>query len=107
MFNEWNDFQKATKGMFTSTAEAAVVWKAWDKGTFPTKTDSILYHFGKHGGGRTLAQYTADAQAFWSAHHAIAIWGTWNPVWAPSFRIKLPPRGGYFSRTGKILTFWD
>ena len=82
------------------------MWKAWDKGTFPTKLDSILYHFGKHGNGRTLAQYTADALAIWNANKGAATWGTWNPKWAPSWRLKMPPQGGYFTGDGRILTFW-
>lgn len=107
MYNEWNDFQKATNGRFRSSKEAAGVWHAWDKGTFATKMASILYHFGKHGGSRSLAQYTADAQSFWTSHEASAFWGTWNRTWPPSYRLKLPPRGGYFTRAGKMLTYWD
>ena len=105
--NEWNEFQKATKGQFASRAEAGAVWKAWDKGTFPTKLDSITYHWGKHGKGRTLVQYTADARAFWNATKSAATWGIWNPKWSPAWRIKIPPRGGYFTANGDILTFWD
>jgi hypothetical protein len=105
--NSWNDFQKATKTEFSTSKEAAGVWNAWDRGTFPTKTTSILYHFAKHGKGRTLAQYTADAQAFWSINGGSAVWGTHNPGWAPSYKLKLPPRGGYFTASGAILTYWD
>jgi hypothetical protein len=106
MYNEWNVFQKATRAFFASSKEAAVVWNAWDKGTFPAKLDTILYHFAKHGSGKTLAQYTADALEFWSGNKASAKWGKWNPGWAPSYRLKVPPKGGYFTKTGKILTFW-
>src|SRR5947209_19113566 len=107
MGHPWNDFQKATKGQFISRQEAAAVWNAWDQGTFPTKIDSLLYHLDKHGKGRTLSQYTAAAGAFWSRNRSAAVWGTWNAAWARSFRLKVPPRGGYFTSTGGILTFWD
>src|SRR4051794_34875159 len=107
MAQAWNDFQKATTGQFASRQEAAAVWNAWDQGTFLTKLDSMLYHLAKHGKGRTLAQYTAAAQAFWSSHQSAAVWGTWRAAWAPSYRLKLAPRSGYYTATGEILTFWD
>ena|SRR5437764_14992811 len=37
---------------------------------------------------------------------AVARWGTWNPAWGPSYKLKLPPRGGYFTGNGYVLTFW-
>jgi hypothetical protein len=104
MSNGWNDFQKASKGQFGSSQEPAAVPNAWDQGTFPTKTASILYHFGKHGNGRTLARYTADAEAFWTVNRGTAMWGTWNSAWAPSYKLKMGSQGGYFNASAQILT---
>jgi hypothetical protein len=105
--SDWNDFQRATKGHFKSRAQAAFVWKAWSKGTFAAKTDSILYHWQKHGNGRTLCEYTVDALRFWSTHRAHAVWGTWNARWAPSWKLKIGAQAGYNTATGQILTYWD
>jgi len=37
---------------------------AWGKGTHDTVADSIRYHFGKHGDGRSLPKYLNDALNF-------------------------------------------
>jgi hypothetical protein len=105
--NVWNDFQKATKGQFPSPQEAARIWNAWAKGTWPDKLQSMNYHLKKHGGGRTLGQYTADAQSLWNSNRNLAQWGQWNPQWQPSFRLKVGGQGGYYTQDGQILTYWD
>ncbi len=105
--NNWNEFQKATKGQFRSRTQAAAVWRAWNRGTFSTKLDSIMYHWQKHGKGRDLVQYTSDALQFWNTHRAAAVWGQWRPTWAPSFRLRIGWQGGYFTANGEILTYWD
>ena len=109
MSNGWNDFQKASKGQFGSSQEAAAVYNAWDQGTFPTKTASILYHFGKHESGRTLAGYTADAKAFWTREHALCDVGNMELCLGACVQeIKRGGQGGYYRmRWAQILTYWD
>jgi hypothetical protein len=107
LYNPWNIFQQATRGQFANSTEAAAVWRAWSRGTFPGKLQSMTYHWLKHANGRTIAQYTADALAFFNQNRQLAQWGTWNPMWAPSFRLKIAGKGGYFTALDEILTYWD
>jgi hypothetical protein len=79
----------------------------WARGTFSNTADSMAYHFGKHGDGRTIEQYTKDAMQFWEKNKAQAEWGNWNPKWETSYRLKVGDQGGYFTKDGKILTYWD
>lgn len=79
---------------------------SWDKGTFPTEIDSILYHFQKHvideaGPAPDVAAYTADALALNND-------GTQPRAPGPDGSTLVGGhgrRGGYF-KGGKILTFW-
>ncbi len=113
--NCWNDFQKATRGMFASRREAAEVFRVWHKGTFPDIASSLKYHLAKHGNGRTALQYTRDAMSFFNANKHLA-----TPVvlkdGTPGLRIKLKIMtsagtvrrvGGYWTTAGKLVTFWD
>jgi RHS repeat-associated protein len=79
----------------------------WARGTFATAADSIAYHFAKHGGARTLGQYTDDGARFFAENRGLAQWGKWNPRWEESFRLKLGEQGGYFTADGRILSYWD
>ncbi len=79
----------------------------WAKGTFDNIVDSLEYHFAKHGGGRSLRQYTDDASRFFEQYRGQAQWGKWNLNWEPAYRLKVGNHGGYFTADGKILTYWD
>jgi hypothetical protein len=68
---------------------------------------SITYHYQRHGNGRTLQQYTDAAVRFFEQNKAQAQWGQWNPNWAPSFRLKVGSQAGYYTKDGRILTYWD
>jgi len=89
------------------TAVEKAIADRWAKGTFGNVVDSLEYHFGKHGAGRTLQQYTDDAAKFFQQNKGQAQWGKWNPNWEPAYRLKVGGQGGYFTGDGKILTFWD
>lgn len=89
-----------------TVVERAIVDR-WAKGTFGNVVDSIEYHFSKHGGGRSLQEYTDDAVRFFEQNKGQAQWGRWNPNWEPSFRLKIGDRGGYFTGDGRVLTYWD
>jgi hypothetical protein len=86
--------------------EASIAGR-WAQGTFGDAVSSIEYHYAKHGGGRTLAQYTDDAASFFEKNRGQAQWGKWNPNWEESFRLKIGGKGGYYTKDGKILTYWD
>jgi hypothetical protein len=81
------------------------ITRHWAQGTFGNVTSSIEYHYAKHGAGRTVAKYTDDAVEFFQKHKGQAQWGTWNPNWPPSYRLKIGPQGGYFTADGRILTY--
>lgn len=89
------------------TAVEKSVIDSWAKGTFQNPMGCLEYHFVKHGKGRTHQQYTLDALRFFREHKDKAEWGRWNPSWSEAFRIKLGPRGGYFTPGGRILSYWD
>lgn len=80
---------------------------SWAKGTFKSPVDSLEYHFGKHGRGRTRQQYTYDALRFFVENQEHAEWGRWNPAWNEAFRLKIGAQCGYFTPGGRILSFWD
>jgi hypothetical protein len=77
----------------------------WYKSTFPTKKASIAYHTKKHGHGRTPLQYTKDAVYFYEKNKDLRI-----PIilkdGTPGYKIKKGKKGGTWTRTGKIVTFW-
>jgi RHS repeat-associated protein len=98
-----SDFIVSSSG---SAVESSLASR-WAQGTFGNVVKSMEYHFAKHGAGRTLKQYTDDAAAFFAKNKGQAQWGTWNPKWAPSYRLKVGDKGGYFTSDGRILTYWD
>jgi hypothetical protein len=89
------------------TAVEGAIADRWAKGTFGNVVDSMEYHFAKHGGGRTLQQYTDDAVRFFQQNKGQAQWGKWNPNWEPAYRLKVGNQGGYFTSEGRVLTYWD
>jgi hypothetical protein len=100
--------------MFTSRADAAEVYRTWHRGTFPDIAASLKYHLAKHGRGRTAIQYTRDAMSFSAANRHLA-----TPIilkdGTSGLRIQVKVItssgtqriGGYWTTTGKLVTFWD
>lgn len=82
----------------------------WHRGTFDNVVDSMEYHLGKHGKGRTLQQYTIDAMNFYrqNKHRGTPVTlkdGTLGiRIQTGSGRSKV---GGYWTVEGKLVTFWD
>jgi RHS repeat-associated protein len=77
----------------------------WHQATFKNRLQSLLYHLGKHGKGRTASEYTKAAQNFFklNQHRAIPVVlkdGT------KGWHIK-GQTGGYWTETGQIVSFWD
>jgi hypothetical protein len=78
----------------------------WDKGTFSNVMESIFYHHNKHGGLKTVEEYTRDARTLWSQKNSRAIDST-DEAGRECLKIPGDP-GGLFKpdRSGKIYSFW-
>jgi hypothetical protein len=86
----------------------------WHKGTFPNRTQSVSYHLAKHGKGRTATQYTQDAMNFFNKNkglgqNVILKDGTQGIIIQTKQIINGKTRrvGGYWTRDGRLVTFWD
>ncbi len=87
---------------------------SWYKGTFPNKTQSLKYHLGKHGRGRTATEYTRDAMNFFEKNSHLGKKVTLKDG-TPGIKIqtktnvdgKTQRMGGYWTQDGKLVTFWD
>ena len=87
---------------------------SWYKGTFPNKTQSLKYHLGKHGKGRTATEYTKDAMNFFGKNSHLGKKVTLKDG-TPGIKIqtktkvdgKTQQTGGYWTQDGKLVTFWD
>ena len=91
----------------TTHGQIAYNAKYWDKGTFPNSRASLRYHYGKHGAGMTVAEYTNAARSFMNRNASVLTY-TYNyklnnVSWYFNY---LYGHGGYFTSGGKILTFW-
>lgn len=77
----------------------------WTKSTFPTRKASIEYHTKKHGHGRSPLQYTRDAISFHKKYYYLR-----RPVILKDgnegYKIRKGERGGTWTKSGKIVTFW-
>ncbi len=76
------------------------------RGTNMSDEDSLAYHYGKHGAGRSIDQYAQDAQAF-----ADNPTGTTSSVnlddgtTGTRYRTRGGP-GGILDSNGNVVTFW-
>ena len=106
--------EAAAKAAKSTTSAGKYLSNSWHKGTFPNKMQSVKYHLGKHGAGRTATQYTKDAQSFFQANkhlgkevilkdgtHGIKI-QTKQIINGKTHRV-----GGYWTKDRRIVTFWD
>ncbi|MFV2126354.1 polymorphic toxin-type HINT domain-containing protein [Micromonospora sp. LOL_013] len=82
---------------------------AWSPGTFGSAEESATYHVGKHGKGRTLAEYTDEAKNLWARTPE----GDRIP-WklrdgSEGWKIRGGFRGGegIYTKDGKIVTWHD
>ncbi len=81
----------------------------WDKGRSSSVEESARYHIGKHGKGRTFAEYTKEAKALWDktpakdrirveVGHGKKGWKIKGDLWSGE---------GIYTDDGKIVTWWD
>jgi len=92
-----------------STKELREVIKSWDKGTYTSRAKNIKYHHNKWGGGRTVSQYTRDANRFADQNRARFRYQSRSdkPNWQPSWYLKIGRQAGHYTTSGKILTYRD
>ncbi|WP_460744696.1 RHS repeat-associated core domain-containing protein [Mariniluteicoccus endophyticus] len=87
----------------------------WHKATFENRTRSVQYHVNKHGNGRTAVQYTQDAMKFYAQNRSLGQSVTLRDGTAGvkiSTKQALPGGGvrrvgGLWTKSGRLVTFWD
>jgi len=91
----------------TTHGQIAYNAKHWDKGTFKNSRASLKYHYGKHGNGMSVSQYTNEALNFMNSNSSMLQY-TYNYNYNnTSWYYNYPNgRGGYFTGDGHIITFW-
>lgn len=62
---------KGLRAAKTSKSGGEFLFNTWHKGTFANRTQSVMYHLGKHGKGRTAVQYTQDAMNFFNKNKGL------------------------------------
>jgi RHS repeat-associated protein len=94
-------------GMAGGASKGASALSSWHKATFGDEAASAAYHLKKHGGGRTLEEYTDDAIGFFDKNRRGGVPMTAKDGTA-AVRITSPGGGpgGIFTEVGKIITFW-
>ena len=82
----------------------------WYKSTFDTVEDSMEYHLRIHGKGRTIEEYTQSAMDFYNQNKHL---GEDVILKDGSEGIKIQTGtgknkvGGFWTKDGKLVTFWD
>ncbi len=85
-------------------------YNQWYKGTWKNKTKSMDYHLRKHSKGRTPEQYTQVAMRFFSKNKHLAQEVTLS-TGKKGYKIQTGTGknkvGGFWTKDGKLVTFWD
>ncbi|CAD7289224.1 tRNA(Glu)-specific nuclease WapA [Campylobacter majalis] len=101
---------KVSEGRLTGNIAKETITNNWHKSTFGSVEESMSYHLLKHGKGRTLKQYTEDATNFYNKNKQL---GKKVILKDGTEAIKIQTGtgknkiGGYWTKDGKIVTFWD
>ncbi|WP_442885043.1 RHS repeat domain-containing protein [Anoxybacillus sp.] len=81
----------------------------WYKGTFKNGIESLAYHHNKHvirkGRSYSPERYTKLARAFYRSNKHLREEVTLS-TGKKGYRIKKGKVGGYYTKRGKIVTFW-
>lgn len=91
------------------------LFNTWHKSTSPNRTQSVNYHLGQHGKGRSAVQYTEDAMDFFGQNRSLGVPVTLRDGTAGikiATKQQLPGGGvhkvgGYWTSDGRLVTFWD
>ncbi|MEU8588016.1 polymorphic toxin-type HINT domain-containing protein [Streptomyces sp. NPDC048664] len=83
--------------------------KSWTRATFKTVEESAVYHLGKHGKGRTFAEYTKEAMDLWNKTKASdrVPWKLADGSMGWKIRGGLFGGEGIYTLEGKIVTWHD
>ncbi|MCJ2164789.1 MULTISPECIES: DUF637 domain-containing protein [unclassified Pseudodesulfovibrio] len=103
-----------TSGQVDYNGVVTQVEENWHQGTFPDTTSSIDYHLAKHGKGRSAEEYTNDAMEFFSKHKGEAQEVLLKDG-TPGLKVQIKTivngkavrQGGYWTKGGKLVTYWD
>ncbi len=105
----------ASMASTTAKSSGNYLNQTWHKGTFPNKTQSVKYHLAKHGRGRSATKYTKDAMNFFNKNKQIGknlLLKDGTSGIKINTKIKIPYEkiqrtGGYWTKDGKLVTYWD
>lgn len=105
--NSHKNYQKKSQKSISYRSNRGVNYlnRTWDKGTFSHPLASVQYHTGKHGNGRTPLQYTNDAMSFYKKNQDKKRVVTRHDQ--KVIKIQNGKKGGYWTKNGKLLTYWD
>ncbi len=85
-------------------AELREVVGAWDKGTFRSVADSIRYHYGEHGTGQGILEYTREARRFFELNQDLARSHLLRRG-ETGLKISTETYFGIFTKEGRIVTY--
>ncbi|MEM6338440.1 MAG: hypothetical protein AAF673_00745 [Pseudomonadota bacterium] len=120
--NEVKDSTKLSSGGTTKSIKTKIkneiakdTIQQWHQSTFGNIENSIQYHFNKHGKGRSLAEYTTVAKKFFELNKNMGKEVTLRDG-TKGIKIKIKTFdsngkirniGGYWTKEGKIVSFFD
>jgi|GEM_PF-3014123 uncharacterized protein YukE len=107
--------RSSTDTKSSSNSEETYLHKTWHKGRSSYINQSIQYHVAKHGKGKTAVEYTRAAMDFFEKHkhlgeEVVLNDGTPGIKIRTKFKVqnkKTKSIGGYWTKDGKLVTFWD
>ena len=103
---QWAEDYATRYGATERVPQKGPVEAEWYRSTFNSVADSMDYHMAEHGNGRTVMEYTSDAMEFFQLYKNEAKPCILNDG-SPGLRIKVGKSGGYWTKDGRLVTFWD
>jgi len=85
-------------------SELREVIRAWDKASFPTVAKSLRYHYGAHGTGQGILNFTREAKELLNANKALAT-PKLLATGEMGIKIKTKTHFGIYTDKGKIITY--
>jgi RHS repeat-associated protein len=87
-----------------SRSELQEVMSAWNRSTFKNSIESAAYHYGRHGEGQGLLQYTRDAVDF-LARNGLKAFTKVLKNGEEGIKINTADYFGIYSQIGKIVSY--
>lgn len=85
-------------------SELREVINAWSKGRSKSIADSIRYHYGEHGAGQGVLNYTREAREFLETNKSLAVRHSLR-TGGTGIKIKTGSHFGIYTNEGKIVTY--